>query len=138
MKKSFILLWFLVTYNLLYSQNQSVEKIKQVFGNERFQQLVNHYPDSLKYYIFIIEDGFSIIHKNYVHNINTDTMLAISLPTDAIVNGIPQKSKINILTLPVTFLREQNNYYQISETEYILKLSSLSYIEKKSRMKSVN
>ncbi len=127
-----------IFFNEAYCQNQAQQKIIQAMGFEQFQQLSNNHPDSLKLLEFLVEDGFSITNKQYITVIDVQKLPSVSLPSDCFENGIPQKTKINILTLPVTFNRNQHNYYQISESDFILKLRPLSYIEKKSKSKPIN
>ncbi|MCX7863235.1 MAG: hypothetical protein N2449_09615 [Bacteroidales bacterium] len=116
----------------IYAQN----KIIEVFGKEKYEQLATHYPDSIKYYTFLLNDGFDIMLKKYADVERLSTAKLLTLPIGTIENGIPQKAKINILLLPVEFHKEHYQYYRIENTDYVLRLKPLDYIEKKYKAQS--
>lgn len=111
------------------------KKLIEAFGQERYSYLVKNYPDSLQYYDFILTDGFDIMLKKYADVERLSTATPITIPSNWIVNGIPQKSSINIFKLPVVFNPNYYQYYLIEGTEYVLRTKSLDYIHRKFQAK---
>ncbi len=129
--KSFFALIFLFVYSLCFTQNESLTKIKQAFGNERVNYLSANYPDSLAYYEFVAQDGFRVSDKKYLKEEEYAQALPIDLPENTLKNDIPQTQLINIFTLPVLFHPTKNMYYSINGTDYILVIRSKDYLTKK-------
>lgn len=128
-----ITLWNLTSF----CQNNTIQKLIESFSEQRVQYLTNHYPDSLEFYKFVLENGFNITPKKYIKSEKLEHASTISLPTNCIKNNIPQPELINIFSLPVSFLPNQNNYYYIQGTDYILSLRSKEYLQKKFNAKPI-
>lgn len=129
--KNFLVVFFLFAYSLCFSQNKPIEKLKLAFGNERVKYLSVHFPDSLAYYEFVVENGFRISHKKYLKEEEYTQALPIDLPENILKNNIPQPQLINIFALPVSFHPTKNMYYRINKTDYFLILRSKDYLTKK-------
>lgn len=120
-----------------FCQNTTIQKLIESFGEQRVQYLTNHYPDSLEFYKFVLENGFQIISQKYIKTEKLTHASTISLPTNCLKNNIPQPELINIFSLPVSFSHNQNNYYYIQGTDYILSLRSKEYLQNKFNAKPI-
>lgn len=137
MKKITILFVIALWITSLFGQDQNTQKILESFGKQRFQYLTNHYPDSIEFYKFVLENGFQITQKQYITTEKLTHASTVSIPTNCLKNNIPQPELINIFSLPVSFLDNQNNYYYIQGTDYILTLRSKEYLQKKFNTKPI-
>ncbi|PIY02820.1 MAG: hypothetical protein COZ21_12190 [Bacteroidetes bacterium CG_4_10_14_3_um_filter_31_20] len=128
----FTFIFFLISFSV----SAQSSKVTDAFGKERVHYLQANYPDSLGYYNFVAEDGFSVSLQQYIQEEKLSTALPLTLPKVCINNAIPVPSCINIYTLPVTFHPTQNMYYLISGTDYVLVLRSKDCLFKKYHAKS--
>lgn len=137
MKKITIVMIFALWNLNSFCQNNTIQKLIESFGEQRVQYLTNHYPDSLEFYKFVLENGFQIIPQKYIKTEKLTHASTISLPINCLKNNIPQPELINIFALPISFLEKQNNYYYIQGTDYILSLRSKEYLQKKFNAKPI-
>jgi hypothetical protein len=122
--------FFLLSLSVL-AQNSKVDKVTDAFGKERMQYLQTNYPDSIGYYNFVAEDGFTVTLKQNVPEEILATALPINIPEACINNGVPIHTCINILKLPVKFHPTQKMCYLINGTDYALMIRSKDYLFKK-------
>jgi hypothetical protein len=134
MKKYFLVILSFLFINNFYSQN-TLEKIELAFGKERFENLKNNYPDSLKFYEFVCTNGFLITEKNNISPEDLKKAIALNIPEEIIQNGIPRSELINIFLLPVKFNDNTKTIYSINNTNYFLILRSKEYLIKKYKSK---
>ncbi|HOU98229.1 MAG TPA: hypothetical protein PLP65_05220 [Bacteroidales bacterium] len=128
----YLLIFILIgIFSKTYAQNQDLKKLQQAFGNERFNYLQSHHPDSLEYYKFVCENGFRITDKKYAKPEEISKASLISLPESCFKSGKIDISSINIFLLPVEFLPNENHSYSIEGTDYLLILHSKDYLQRK-------
>lgn len=136
--KKITIVMIIALWNLnSFCQNNTIQKLIESFGEQRVQYLTNHYPDSLEFYKFVLENGFHITPKQYIKTEKLANASIVTLPGHCLKNNIPQPELINIFALPVSFLENQNNYYYIQGTDYILSLRSKEYLQKKFNTKPI-
>ncbi len=134
MKKIVILFILSKLYSFSQIHNNDY-KLIEALGVERYSYLMEKYPDSLEYYHFILTDGFDIMLKQHVDIEKLSGVTSITIPSDWLQNGIPQKSSIIVFKLPVKFASNHYQYYLIEGTEYVLKIKPLDYINRKFQAK---
>lgn len=126
----YIILIILFAPFLLRGQTAE-EKLKQAWGYEKYSEYKNNFPDSIEYYKFIIENGYRISKLAYVSLENIAEVKEIMIPDDWIENGNIDFSKFNILKLGLPLNSDNDSYYTIKGTDYVLIIRSRNYLEKK-------
>lgn len=130
--KIIFLIVFTFSYVIsLFSQEKSVQKLEHAFGKERIAFLHTNYPDSIEYYKFILENGYRISKKQVLSNEEIAKATPIELKKEYLLDDKINFDKFNIFLLPVYFHENENSYYSIIGTEYIIVLRSKNYLNKK-------
>ena len=126
---------FLFSNSNLVAQNNPVkahQKVISAFGQEHVSQLMNQYPDSVRYYNFMVENSYTITQKENLNSqINYSGLSEISINNDWIREGKVDFLKFNILMLSIKPDLSQNKYFRITGTYDVLMIRSLNYIQKK-------
>jgi len=134
--KTFLSVIFIFDFIYLFGQqSDALAKLNQAFGNERVNQLKSNHPDSLNYYLFVVENGYQVTEKKYLNAEELNKAIPITLPDDCFKNDIIQPQQINIFKLPISFHPTEKNIYLIEGTNYALIIRSKEYLNKKFQAK---
>ncbi len=126
---------FIFSASVGFAQNRIMKAHPMVInalGQEHVNQLIQQFPDSVRFYNFLIENSFTITQKeNLYPQISYSSLDEISIDEEWINDDKVDFSKFNVLKLSVKPDASQNRYYKIKGTNQVLLLRSMNFNLKK-------
>ncbi len=135
MKKPFfaVLLMIVCISSFAQSGLQIDQRVTAYFGQDKINEWTASSPDSIKYYNFIVSSSFEIWTEENFNLIEKPVSVQEISMNQAALKALDQPQEFNILTIGVVYSQNDVVWYRIQNSNYFLKLESLSFIEKKYR-----
>lgn len=133
MKRTLFVVQLMLICALSFGQTnlQADQRVTAFFGQDKIDEWLETSPDSIRYYNFFVESSFEIWTEENFRLAGTTVKAEELRLSESALQTLPSVQQFNILFAKVVFSENQIVWYKVLNSDYYLKLQSLSYIRMK-------